>query len=204
MAINFTWGRVPLQPGLRLAIFVPLLLISGTIGMIFLGLATLGTSYRSSIAQTVDAQVTEIIPLCRFEVPRVNPKKSAGVHYDLPCSDTVAAAKLYDRGLILYRQTEKMVLLTLQQSPVIRTSIVVNNSEVVSLRVGDQLPVRVPVLRNSETVELLSAAPVSEKFQLAMKVGSIAYAGIWVAFLLSYRRIRKTLVDGHNSHNSKQ
>jgi hypothetical protein len=200
MAIDFKWGKVQRHPGLGLAI-VPLLLAYGTIGMIFLGFATLGTSYRNSIAKTVDARVAEIIPLCHFELPRVNPNKSAGVNYDLPCSDTVAAAKLYDRGFILYRQTEKKLLLELQRYPKISTSIVVNTSEVVSLRVGDQLSVRVPVLRNSETVELASAIPVSQKFQFALKIASIAYAGIWVVFLFSFRRIRKTLFDSHNSNS---
>jgi hypothetical protein len=195
MAINFGWGKVQKHPGLFVAMYIPMLLIYGTIGMLFLGLATLGTSYRSSIAQIIEAQVTEIIPLCHFELPRVNATKSRGIHYDLPCSDTKAAAKLYDRGMILYRQTEKKLLLDLQQSPKISTSLVVKNSEVISLQVDQKLKVRVPVLRNNETVELASSQPISEIFQSALKFASIAYAGIWLVFLLSYSRIRKVLTD---------
>lgn len=200
MAINFNWGRPNLNKGHDLVFFIPLLLLYGTIGMIFLGLATLGTSYRMSISQIIDARVTEIIPLCHFALPRVNPNKSVRGQHVLPCSDKAAAAKLYDHGLILFRQTEKKLLLVLQESPKVDTSIIVKNTEVASLQVGDKLLVRVPVLRNSETVELASATPLSQKFLNALKLASIVYAGIWVIFLFSYRRIRQTLAgDQDNS-----
>jgi hypothetical protein len=199
MAMNFKWSDGRLKPTVDPILLVPLLLIYGTIGMIFLGLATLGTSYRASIAQTVEARVIDIIPLCRFELPRVNPNKSAGVNYDLPCADTAGVAKLHGRGFILYSQTEQKMLLELQQSPQIVTSIVVNNSDVNSLRAQQKLPVRVPVLRNNETVELATATPLSQKFQNAFKSAGLAYAIVWLIFLLSYRRIRKSLDDGYDS-----
>jgi multisubunit Na+/H+ antiporter MnhB subunit len=178
----------------RLLLFV----LGGGIILLFLGLAALGTSYRTSISQIINARVTKVIPLCDYELPRIDPKKSTGLVYGLPCSDVKAAQRLYARGYILYRKHQQKLLLELQASPKISTSLVVQNSDIGTLDVGDLLAVRVPVLRNSESVELASGEPTSKRLSTAFIYGLIGYCLLLLIVFVFYRSIRSTVVDAYH------
>ena len=182
---------------IQILLYIPMLLFWGAILMVFLGLATLGTSYRLSIAQIIDAPVTEIVPLCQYEYPRDYPQKSKGVYYELPCSDTAAAKKLYDRGFILYRQSSRKLTLELQQTPPTFTTLIVSDAEVGALTVGNKLSVRVPVIRNSEAVELAAATPLSVRLATAFKYVALVYGLLWLIVLIFYRGMRQAFVDAY-------
>jgi hypothetical protein len=191
------YSKTGLRHRTQILLQIPLVLFVGTIILIFLGLATLGTSYRTSIAKVIDASILEIVPICEYEYPRLTTERYRGANYALPCSDTAAAKRLYSRGFAFFSQHQQKLKLELQRSPMIITTLVVSNSEVGSLAVGDKLLVRVPVLRNSERVELASTTPNSETLAIALKYGAIAYGLIWMIFFLFYRRIRLAFIEAY-------
>jgi hypothetical protein len=185
------------RPSITTQIFVliPAFLTIVTIFLLIIGFAAAGETYRAFIARDVSARIAEVVSLCEFQNPSPTADDYKGSDKAIPCNDTAAAAELYRRGFILSYERYRKLKLELQQSPLITTTLVVSNAEVGTLAVGDKLLVRVPILRNSEKVELASFPPASLQLVKLLKYGAFAYVALWILFFLFYRQIREAIVE---------
>jgi hypothetical protein len=185
------------RPSITTQIFVllPAFLMIGTIFLLIIGFAAAGETYRAFIARDVSARIAEVVSLCEFQNPSPTADDYRGSDKAIPCNDTAAAGELYRRGFILSYERYRKLKLELQQSPLITTTLVVSNAEVGTLAVGDKLSVRVPILRNSEKVELASFPPASLQLVKLLKYAAFAYVALWILFFLFYRQIREAMVE---------
>jgi hypothetical protein len=168
-------------------------LIYASVAMVFLFIAAVGTSYQYSFSQTVQARVSAIELMCRYQRPSVH-SRNREMYYVLPCNYKKAIQNLNLRGFVFVGQSAKKFSVQLKDQPPVFTTITLSNADAGTLHVGSLITVRAQKIRNSERVELAQAFPRHLGWWSLFKTVGAVYLSLWIVFITSYfRQKRRTL-----------